>query len=783
MPGEVQADSGGAHAGPDRGHGGRAASRGPRLRTVLVALFVVQILAAVSLVGYLSNRNALRAVEDIVWQLQERAAKQVEEHLNAYLATPHQLTRILRDAAELGTVDLASTPAVERFLWRLAKTFPAASYLNYGLESGYFIGVGRADNRSEHIYIEEAGPHGIDRLRQYDSGPEGQRGELRQTLEFGDFHDQVWYREPKEAGHAIWTRIYNWVDNPEIMVISAGEPIRDGDGAFRGIAGVDLFLANIHEFLRSLKISASTRIFIIERDGSVVASSALQLPFRLDSGNAVRLRIDEVEDAAIRNAAAALRREIGGFEDVAARKSISFDVDGTRHFAGVSPWRDRLGLDWLIAVSTEESDFVEGIHASTRSTLWLMAGASLVAVIVGWRTARWIADPIAQLSDAAKSFADADFERTAAIDRSDEVGELARAFNHMAGELEQAFRTLRADRTRLGQFLEAIPVGVAIYRVDGSLYYINEAGRHLCGSEATQGWGEHNGSTGCAIRHRNAASEAGQVLPLERALEGSFSFSDALHLYRGNDVIPVQMSATPVFGAGGTVEFAITAFQDTSERRKAEAILHGYNLRLAEEVKERTEALECEIRERKEVQEALKRANRELERLATQDGLTKVANRRRLEEYLAHEWKRLARTHQPLSVILFDVDHFKAYNDIYGHLRGDDSLTRIAELATQLVSRPADLVARYGGEEFICVMPETDVAGALVVAEKLRSAVEELGIEHEGSDAGSFVTISAGVAGTIPEHDAPPSALIFKADQALYRAKRAGRNRCEAADG
>ena len=497
----------------------------------------------------------------------------------------------------------------------------------------------------------------------------------------------------------------------------------------------------------------------------------------------MRLRIDEVEDEGIREAASALQRELGGFENSAARKSISFEVDGVRHFAGVSPWRDRLGLDWLIAVSTDESDFMDGIHASTRLTFWLMLAALLVAVVVGWLTARWIADPIAQLSDAAKSFADADFDRTAAIERSDEVGQLARAFNEMAGELKQAFRTLREDRERLSQFLEAIPVGVAIHRPDGSLFYINEAGRHLCGSDATQGWGEHNGSTGCAIRHCDAASDAGQVLPLARALAGSFSFSDALHLYRGNDVIPLQMSATPVFGAGGEIEYAIAAFQDISERKSAEELLRGYNVRLAEEVRERTEALEREIRERKEAQEALKQANRELERLATQDGLTKVANRRRLEDYLSQEWKRLSRTHQPLSVILFDVDHFKAYNDVYGHLRGDDSLIRVAELATQLLSRPADLVARYGGEEFICVMPDTDAEGALQVAEKLRSAVEDLGIEHEGSDASSFVTISAGVAGVIPEHDTPPSALVFRADQALYRAKRAGRNRCEAADG
>lgn len=169
-----------------------------------------------------------------------------------------------------------------------------------------------------------------------------------------------------------------------------------------------------------------------------------------------------------------------------------------------------------------------------------------------------------------------------------------------------------------------------------------------------------------------------------------------------------------------------------------------------------------------------------LEMLAAIDPLTQVANRRRFDEALDTEWHRALRGRTPLSLILFDADFFKAYNDHYGHVAGDECLRRIASTMTAVARRPADLVARFGGEEFGLILPDTDATGAYVLAENLRQHVEKLGFCHAASPAGQ-VTISGGCATLTPMAGEAALELLNCADEALYEAKRQGRNRVEVA--
>ena len=169
-------------------------------------------------------------------------------------------------------------------------------------------------------------------------------------------------------------------------------------------------------------------------------------------------------------------------------------------------------------------------------------------------------------------------------------------------------------------------------------------------------------------------------------------------------------------------------------------------------------------------------ANRELHRLATLDGLTGVANRRRFDEYLDAEWRHLAREKLPLSLILCDIDFFKRYNDTYGHQAGDACLRRVADALCFCAKRSVDLVARYGGEEFAVIMPNTTLMGASQVAEEIWAVVNALEIEHTQSAVSDRVTISSGIACINPALNMSPTVLIAAADAALYKAKAAGRN-------
>ena len=176
--------------------------------------------------------------------------------------------------------------------------------------------------------------------------------------------------------------------------------------------------------------------------------------------------------------------------------------------------------------------------------------------------------------------------------------------------------------------------------------------------------------------------------------------------------------------------------------------------------------------------DALETLNQTLEKLATQDGLTGLANRRKFDSSLAAEFSRATRDASTLALVMIDVDLFKKYNDVYGHPAGDACLRTISQTIAELTkSRPDDLVARYGGEELSILLPNTDVAGAVAVAEKIRRTIEQLEIKHSGHPQG-VVTVSAGVEALVPQpHMNTAAQLLEAADKALYAAKSAGRNR------
>jgi len=235
--------------------------------------------------------------------------------------------------------------------------------------------------------------------------------------------------------------------------------------------------------------------------------------------------------------------------------------------------------------------------------------------------------------------------------------------------------------------------------------------------------------------------------PLKQILRGKKRIElDADLEIKEGTIVPFLITSTPLYGLSGDIIGIVEQYKDITERRVYE--------------------------------NELEKANLELKRLATIDGLTGLSNRRSFDEKLKHEWMRMRREQQPLALILCDIDYFKLYNDCYGHQQGDTCLKEVAAAMSACLKRPADMAARYGGEEFGIILPNTPAEGAFHVAETMRSAISHLKLQHARSEVSDTVSLSFGLSAIIPATDTSGiEKLIQTADKALYASKESGRNR------
>ncbi len=328
---------------------------------------------------------------------------------------------------------------------------------------------------------------------------------------------------------------------------------------------------------------------------------------------------------------------------------------------------------------------------------------------------------------------------------------LKQAMESLEMQVIERTAELELSKAQLSAFFSSAPVGMGI--VDHQLRYIR----------VNQVLAEINGKSVEEHLNRNVQEILGDFTPtIEKYFQKVLKTGKSLlnqentsNLLSPDGTEQTWLSSYfPIFNID-QVPFSVGfVVIDISDRKKAEA-----DMKYAESI--------------------LRKANLELEKLVNIDGLTQVANRRCFDERIVLEWERLSREQQPLSLLLFDIDYFKLYNDYYGHQMGDDCLTNIAQTVKNTLCRPADLVARYGGEEFAIILPNTDINGASTVAEQIRLAIINLAIAHQKSGIKDvdIVTISLGVASIFPNSMQEPSLLIKQADIALYRAKQQGRNR------
>nr|WP_320147721.1 diguanylate cyclase [uncultured Anaeromusa sp.] len=324
-------------------------------------------------------------------------------------------------------------------------------------------------------------------------------------------------------------------------------------------------------------------------------------------------------------------------------------------------------------------------------------------------------------------------------------------------ELEQMTESLATSEEKFSKAFKHSADGIGILGLEDERYVdVNDAFVKLFGYRREEIVGHRSAEFGLWLDE-----EAREATFQEIREKKSFSGKEAAWRTKNGEV-RVGLCSSDLIEIKGR-RCILFVVHDITERKQVEEALRLAHDELEQQVQQRTQELND--------------LNKVLQELSSSDALTSLANRRHFDEFLAKEWRQSQRQGTSLAVIMVDVDFFKAYNDSQGHLAGDECLKQVAKVFKQSLKRPLDFAARYGGEEFIAVLPDTDAAGAARLAETIREEIEALELRHYASPISKVVTVSLGVAATIPDLESEPRVLLADADRALYQAKQDGRNR------
>jgi signal transduction histidine kinase/DNA-binding response OmpR family regulator len=431
----------------------KTTGRNPRklpLQLVLVIPFIVQISAAVGLTGYLSIRNGQKAVNDLAFQLRNEVGTRIDQHLDSYLATPRQLARLNADSIKVGLLKPDNLENLGRTFWQQLQIY-SVDFILFGTLEDTYLFAGHL-SKGREITIGEMLPrrYGDRKTYTYKLDAQGNRTQFAEPPTEAEYKEEGWFAEPLKARQPVWTSVYAWkfLDTAALS-IAAAYPVYDHKGKLIGSLGIEKSLLQISDFLKAQKISPSARTFILERDGTLIASSSPESPFKIVDQELTRLKASDLEDPLIQGTVNFLNTKFGDFHSVSTTNQLDFLIDSERQFVQVTPWKDELGLDWLVVIVMPESDFMSQINANTQTTVWLCLGALVFASIVSFYTSRWILRPILRLGEASEAIASGNLDQKVEEFQVHEISTLAQSFNRMAQQLRESFTKLAQTNEEL----------------------------------------------------------------------------------------------------------------------------------------------------------------------------------------------------------------------------------------------------------------------------------------------------------------------------------------------
>lgn len=596
------------------------------LRQILIELLVLQVFVAVGVTGWLSFRNGQKSVSDLSNQLRAEVSDRVQQHLQNYLGQPHVIAQANINAAQLSELQLKlqGKIALERHFALQLQQFSSVSQIYFGRTDGSIVLTGFHESGKLMSGSTEDFPKRLFYLL----NERGQRAELLPETESNfDARIRPWFQSATTAKKPIWSRIYTFARGE--IGITASHPLYDERGNLLGVMAVDLVLGRIGDFLHSLKITPTGQLFILERSGLLVASSTGEKPYTFNeqSQRAERLQAIYSSNRLTRETAKFLAANYQNLSLVKSSQLTEFEIDGNRQFLQILPFQDPKGLNWLIVTAIPESDFVEHINASTKTTLLLCVAAFITTIGVGILAVRRVTAPILQLNELTKGLAQGEIAKTSniegieVIEISHDVCELAGSLNSIAKQLQISLSEIKMlndelsqTDSQIAQLISALPIGVAVHNQDGTVAYFNQLARQLLSiTNIPSASSEQLATTYKAYRAGTDQLYPTENIPAIRALRGESIIIDDMEIHQDGKIIPLEVLATPIFDSKGAIKYAIAIFQDITDRKQAEKLLGDYNQTLQQQVKERTLEYEKEIRDRQRIEAELREKEERLQ--------------------------------------------------------------------------------------------------------------------------------------------------------------------------
>ena len=695
------------------------------LRVVLVVPFLILIVIATGLVGYLSHRNEQLAIKDIVYQLRSEIDGRIQNHLRSFLEIAPRINQINANAIRHGWLNSDNPDVLERHFQELLQVYYSVTSIYYGNSKGGIVNAGREGMKgSQYIMITDGFVKGP--LRKYASVDPGNRGKLLAKILFFDATVRPWYTGAVKKGDDTWSDIYTLSTGQE-MAIAASRPVYDEQRNLLGVVSVDIFLSQLGYFLKSLDIGKTGISFIMERSGLMIASSTDEGPLSGPAGTGTQKRIDSGKStiSLVRNSVKAMAQKFGDYQGINKAQSFDFDIDDQRHFLTVSPFRMNNGIDWLILTVMPESDFMAQINVNNRNTVFLVSAILIIVTILCIITAQLITLPILRLNAAAQSLTKGSWDQIRTIHWVRETGDLTLSFNHMVRQLKQTMENLASEEEKHRSLIENLPIG--LYRntpgPQGRFIMVNKALARLHGFDSIEEFFSQN------VLDLYVDPAQRKEISAELVEKGSVSGKEGMLKRKDGSFVWGSVTARSIRDKEGKVVYFDGTVTDITDRKRMEE---------------------------------------EILSLSINDQLTGLHNRRGFLSLAGQQLKLSDRNKNGLQLFFADLDSLKWINDTLGHEEGDKALIEAATVFKETF-RTSDIIARLGGDEFAVIAVDITEANSKIFTTRLQTLIDT---RNNQENRKYRLSISVGCSYYDPENPCSIDELLARADKLMYEQKQ-----------